>query len=181
MVSLWPPVGPATVGFRTWPRCFPERTASKGQYSRNTHHTPVALKPLPVAGRLIDLSLVRPVIFASTTRWRSSYCQEPERGPKVSDRSQAAVSRDGGIVSSRSFEMHGVLRRRLAPNEAFVREVRAQTPAPQFALLEKLAKPEEPIWYSKATTQHGCTARPSFIRSRPDVFASRGKAVARFR
>ena len=83
--------------------------------------------------------------------------------------------------SSRSFEMHGVLRRRLAPNEAFVREVRAQTPAPQFALLEKLAKPEEPIWYRKATTQHGCTARPSFIRSRPDVFASRGKAVARFR
>jgi predicted nuclease of restriction endonuclease-like (RecB) superfamily len=67
------------------------------------------------------------------------------------------------------------------PEEAFVQAVLAQiTWYHNLAILEKLANPDERIWYAKATIQHGWSRNVLVHQIEAERFRRQGKAVANF-
>jgi predicted nuclease of restriction endonuclease-like (RecB) superfamily len=110
--------------------------------------------------------------------------QERERwGAKVIDRLAADLK--GAFPEMKGFSPRNLKYMRAFgeawPEEAFVQAVLAQiTWYHNLAILEKLANPEERIWYAKATIQHGWSRNVLVHQIEAGRLRRQGKAVANF-
>ena len=110
--------------------------------------------------------------------------QERERwGAKVIDRLAADLK--GAFPEMKGFSPRNLKYMRAFaeawPEEAFVQAVLAQiTWYHNLAILEKLANPDERIWYAKATIQHGWSRNVLVHQIEAGRFRRQGKAVANF-
>jgi len=110
--------------------------------------------------------------------------QERERwGAKVIDRLAADLK--GAFPEMKGFSPRNLKYMRAFaeawPEEAFVQAVLAQiTWYHNLAILEKLANPDERIWYAKATIQHGWSRNVLVHQIEAGRHHRQGKAVANF-